>query len=133
MLQNRFDLRAEDQSVPRGPVVQRLDADTIAGEEKFALAAVPDRESKHPAQFFHAAFALLLVEVNDSLGVAVSLKDMTLADQFLAQLAEVVDLSVEDDPDRPIFVGDRLVASYEIDDRQSTHAKRSTAVNMKPF
>ena len=38
-----------------------------------------------------------------------------------AQLAEVVDLAVEDDADRAVLVEDRLVAARQVDDRQAAH------------
>ena len=44
--------------------------------------------------------------------------------EIAAQLAMVVDLAVEDDPDRAVFVGHRLVAAGAIDDRQTAMAER---------
>jgi hypothetical protein len=41
-----------------------------------------------------------------------------------AQLAEVVDLAVEHDPHRAVFVVDRLMAGREIDDAEAPHAER---------
>jgi hypothetical protein len=36
----------------------------------------------------------------------------------------VVDFSVEDDPDGPVFVGHRLLAAGAVDDRKATMAQR---------
>ena len=51
------------------------------------------------------SWAELFVEVDDRLCVAVSTKAVTLALEIAAQLAIVVDLAVEHDPNRPIFIG----------------------------
>src|SRR5216683_6626075 len=48
--ENRFWLRAENQTVAIEPVEQRLLPDAIAGHEKQALALVPNRKRKHTAQ-----------------------------------------------------------------------------------
>src|SRR6266850_2129790 len=45
-----------------------------------------------------------------------------------AQLAEVVDLAVEHDPDGTVLVVDRLMAGREIDDAQAPHAERDALV-----
>ena len=66
---------------------------------------------------------MLLVEVDDHLGVALGREPVARADQGLAQLAVVVDLAVEDDDDRPVLVGDRLVAGREVDDAQPLDAE----------
>ena len=44
--------------------------------------------------------------------------------ELRAQLAIVVDLAVEDHPDRAVLVADRLMAAGEIDDAQPAHAER---------
>ena len=48
---------------------------------------------------------------------------MSPAFELLAELAEVVDLAVEDDPDRLLGVGHRLMAAGQIDNRQSAKAE----------
>src|SRR6266850_1435326 len=50
-----------------------------------------------------------------------------------AQLAEVVDLAVEHDPDGTVLVVDRLMAGREIDDAQAPHAERDALVDEHAF
>ena len=53
--------------------------------------------------------------------------------QLCAQLAEVVDLAVEHDPDGTVFVVDGLMASGEVDDAQPPHPERDAVVHPHPF
>ena len=48
------------------------------------------------------------------------------------QLREVVDLAVEDDPDRAVFVGDRLVTPRAVDDGEAAHGEADAPVQMAP-
>ena len=43
--------------------------------------------------------------------------------ELLAQILEVVDLTVEDDTDGFVLVVDGLVAADDVDDRQAAHAQ----------
>src|ERR1035441_666962 len=61
----------------------------------------------------------LLVQMHDDLGVGVGGKPMAVALQAAAKLAEVVDLTVEDDGDGPVLVGDRLIAGDQVNDPQA--------------
>ncbi len=45
------------------------------------------------------------------------------------QLAEVVDLAVENDRDAAVLVEDRLVAARQVDDRQPPHPERDRSVD----
>src|SRR6187551_1044306 len=45
------------------------------------------------------------------------------------QRAVIVDLAVEDDPARFVFVGDRLVPALDVDDAETTHAERGPAAD----
>ena len=49
---------------------------------------------------------------------------MTRRFEIAAQLGEVVDLAVEDDPDRAVLVVNRLMAGRQIDDAQPPHPER---------
>ena len=125
MLEDRLDLGAEEHALRQQRVVQRLDAEPIAGEEELAPARVPDREGEHPVQALDARGALLLVEVDDRLGVGRGPEAVPARLEPGAQLAVVVDLAVVGDPDRPVLVGHRLMAGgREVDDREPPMAER---------
>ncbi len=71
---------------------------------------------------------MLLVEMDEDLGVRVRRETVAAALQLTAQLAVVVDLAVLDDGDAAVLVGDRLVAVLEVDDRESPHRQRNPAL-----
>ena len=105
-------------------VVQRLDADAVAGEEQRAAPSIPQRDAEHPAQVRERVLAPLLVGVHDGLGIGIRVERVPVRDELRAQLAVVVDLAVEDHPDGAVFVANRLVAAGEVDDAQAAHAER---------
>jgi len=70
---------------------------------------------------------LLLVCVNNDLGVALTAEAVTGSLQCLAQLAEVVDLAIEDEPHRAVLIGQRLMTCFaQIDDAQPPVAQGDT-------
>ena len=108
--QDGAHLGAEDESLGQRRVQQRLDAEPVPREHELAAAAVPDGEGEHPVQARHAGRALLLVEVQDRLGVGPRAVRVALGLELGAQRLVVVDLAVVGDPDGPVLVGHRLVA-----------------------
>ncbi len=70
-----------------------------------------------------AAFAPFFVTVDDDFGVRASAKVVTASFECRAQLREVVDFAVVDDPDAPVLVVDGLPAAAEVDDAQPPHAQ----------
>src|SRR5207302_7375094 len=100
-------------------VVERLDPEAVAREDEPLPRCIPDRNGEHSAQPLRERIAVLLVEVEQDLRVAVRAKAMAGALELLSQLAVVVDLAVLDDVDRPVLVADRLVARVEVDDREA--------------
>src|SRR4029077_1733028 len=65
----------------------------------------------------------LLISVGKDLGVGLGGELMPGSLQDLAQLEVVVDLAVLNDPNRGVFVVDRLVAAFDVDDREATAAE----------
>jgi hypothetical protein len=53
--------------------------------------------------------------------------------KFCAQLREIIDFAVEDQPRSPILVVDWLVARGKIDDAQSPHAQCRAIANIDSF
>ena len=98
---------------------QRLDADGIAREHEAPAPLVPEREREHPVELAHEVRAVLLVEVDEHLGVGARDGTGGPAPRVRSRSARVVvDLAVEDDPDRAVLVGLRLGAGVEVDDAQ---------------
>ncbi len=71
-----------------------------------------------PSQPIDQARAMLLIEMDQDFGIALGPEPVSPAFEPAAQLLVVVDLAVEDDLDRAVFVADRLVAPFQVDDRQ---------------
>jgi len=117
VLEDRLDLGTEQQGPGQDGVVQRLDADPIARQEQLAAPAVPDRQGEHPFESMQEVRPLLLVEVQQRLGVGARPVTVSFGFQFPAQDCMVVDLAVVGDPDRPVLVAHRLVAGgRQVDD-----------------
>jgi hypothetical protein len=58
---------------------------------------------------------------------------MTERFELGAQLAVVVDFSVEDDPDGAALVVDWLASAGEVDDAQTPHAEADARLHVDPF
>jgi len=123
MRQQRLQLRAPDELAVDLGEEELLDADAVAGQQQTLTPIIPDREGEHAAQMGDAVVAPLLVGVDDRLGVGRGGEPVAVGLELLAQLPEVVDLAVEDDPDAPVLVGDRLIAAGEVDDGEPSHAE----------
>ena len=123
-------LRRERDARRRDSDVQRLDAEPVAGEEQRLRRGVPDGEREHAAQPSYAIGALVLVEMEDGLGVALSGELVSPCNQPTPELAIVVDLAVEDDDLRPIFVENRLSPASQIDDAEPAHPEAHGALQV---
>ena len=53
---------------------------------------------------------------------------VSLGVEFATQFAMVIDFAVEDDPDRPVLVGHRLMAAGKIDDGQPAKAQGAVVI-----
>ena len=114
----RLELRREHE-VLAVAVVERLDPEAVAREHEPAPLRVPHRDREHAPQPLGEARPVLLVEVDEHLGVGVRRAEaMAGRLELRPQLGVVVDLAVLDDDDPPVLVGDRLVAALEVDDRE---------------
>ncbi len=123
MREHGLQLRAEHErrAVPR--VVERLDAQVIAGGEERLRAGVPEREREHPAQVRDDVLAPLRPPGQYRLGVARRAERPAAARQFVAQLTEVVDFAVEDQRHAAVGAEHRLRTARDVDDRQATMAE----------
>src|SRR5439155_18392030 len=53
--------------------------------------------------------------------------------QLAPQFGEVVNLAVEDDPDRAVFVVNRLMSARQIDNAQAPHPERDAGLDEHTF
>ncbi len=72
---------------------------------------------------------VLLVEVDEHLGVAMSREGVPGPLEVMPELAVVVELAVLDDLDAAVLVADRLVAGLEVDDREAARGEADAAVD----
>ena len=86
---------------------------------------VPYDEGKHAAQLGGQCRAVLLIAVDDDLGVAVGLEDVPLGLQLGAQVHEVVNFTVEHADDGAILIVHGLLACGQVDDAQTAEAQRN--------
>ena len=118
--EQRLDLRPEYEMPPVAIVEQRLLARAIAREHEPAGAVVPQRDGKHAVDRLDEGRAALLVQVDENFGVGLGPETMALPFELGAELAEVVDLAVEDHADRPVLVRHRLIRrGGQVDDPQA--------------
>src|SRR5206468_9908622 len=75
--------------------------------------------------------APLLVGVDDRFGVGPGPVAMAAALQVAADLAVVVNLAVEDDPDGTVFIRRRLLTGAQIDDAQSAVRQGGVGVEVE--
>ena len=67
--------------------------------------------------------------MRDRLAIALRAEAMTALHKIVAEFAVVVDFSIKDEGDRLIFVGERLIATGDIDDAQAAHGQADIAVD----
>src|SRR5579859_548876 len=92
-------------------VIQRLDADAVAHKPQLPLVRIPKCNGKHAAKAMQAIYAPLLKSVQDDFRIGVVCLPAVASDalELSADLGVVVDLTVEDHLQRPVFVAHRLV------------------------
>jgi len=66
--------------------------------------------------------------MNENFGVALGLEAMAAIDQHTSQALIVIYLAIANDPYRAIFIMNRLVAAFEIDNRQATHSQNDVTI-----
>src|SRR5437867_3330117 len=67
--EQRLQLGSEEKRPRELRVVERLLPETIAGEQETATPSVPEREGEHAFQTFEGCGSVVLVGVEDDLGV----------------------------------------------------------------
>ena len=77
--------------------------------------------------------APLFVGVDDGLGVGLGFEGVAVGDELVADLGEIVGFAVVGDPDRPVLVGQGLVAGHQVDDAQPAVAQPDPVVDVDPL
>ena len=122
--ENRLDLGAEDEPIVADGPVERLDPQSIAREQQPPAGGVPDGEREHAAEAVNTVVPPLLVRVDNRLGIAAGVITVSGGLELRAQVGVVVDLAVEHDLDRAVFVA-RAAAILTRDRRCSADGARA--------
>ncbi len=130
VLQQALDLRRVHERAVHLGVVEGLDAEMVAGSEQLAPVLVPDHEREHAADLLQQVHAPLLIAVQQHFRVAFGGEGVARRDQFLTQRLVIVDLAVEGDDQRAVFVVDGLLAAAEVDDAQPPVPQRGVLVDV---
>src|SRR5207302_11169664 len=128
--QHRRDFRAEPEVAALLSVDERLLPDPITREQETPLLRVPKGESEHAVQMLDTGVAVVLVQVDDDLCVALRCETMTPLQERVSELLIVVDLAVQDDDDRSILVEDRLITRLEVDHAQTLDSEPEPVFEM---
>src|SRR5437667_1549420 len=113
--------------------MQWLLSQAIPRQHQLATAFVVQGESKHASKLVHAVGAELFIQMDDHLRIGVGVETMAAALQLRAQFREIVNLAVENNPDRPVLVENWLVPSGQIDDAETAHAEARPLVDEDSF
>jgi len=65
--------------------------------------------------------------MDDHLSVSLSTKHVPFSQEEGAQLLVVIDFAIEHNPNRTVFVRERLMAAFEVDDREAAKAQTDIA------
>ena len=131
-LQQRLELAAEIQPASVVTVEHGFLTKPVTSQQQSLSSVVPQSEREHPPQPLHAIVAILFVEMDDDFGVAGRCQLMPAALQFSRQFAVVVDLAIENDLNRAVFIADRLTSAGQVDDRQSTVTQHDACWRRNP-
>jgi hypothetical protein len=130
---DRFELRPEDDAMRSVEYVQRLDTQSIPGQQQTTTTDVKDGESEHSVQAVEALLPPLLESTKDDLGIRGGSKVVPESEQFFPQRGVTVDLAIEHDNDGPIFVAHRLLPGCRVYDGESAHAQSYWTVDPPSF
>ena len=129
-LENRFRLGTKDQAMRTSPDVEWFLADAVAREYKPITLGIPKSNAEHTSQALQKTQPFLLVQVNQDFRIALCAENVALGNQAGPQLLKVVNLSVANNPNCFIFVGDGLMPTREINDAQSSHSQGHAATKV---
>src|SRR5581483_9366864 len=96
--QQSSHFRTEDEVRACLGVVQGLDSHVIAREEELTLSGIPDRECEHASKFVEASTCPSSIRLQNYFGIGVASEVCSCQFQLGANFAEVINLSVVDDP-----------------------------------
>ena len=113
--------------------MQRFDAHAIACQDQVAFLTVEQCEGEHAVQAADHLFPPLFVCVRQHLGVGLRVEGVAGLEQLFTKLEVVVNLAVLYDEDGLVLVVDRLMAAFQVNDREASHSKGDALDVKKSF
>ena len=80
----------------------------------------------------HAIVTILFIEMKDALRVGTCAELVPALDQIGIQIRKVMRLAIKNDPQRLIFVRDGLVATFDVDDGESSYSQTNPRLDVEP-
>src|SRR5207237_9810060 len=129
--ENSLNLGAKNKLFAVVKIIEGLDSQPVTRDEEAARVAIPNCESKHPAQMLNAVAAVLFIQMDNRFSIA--LRAITVAPrlELRAQFAVIIDFAVIDDPQALILVADGLMPSAHIDNAEAPHCQADVALDKK--
>src|SRR5947209_8029485 len=120
MREDALDLTREDERATGSPVVEGLLAHSVPTQDQPLAGSIPNPEREHSIEPLGERNGfIVLCQVSQHLGVARAGEVMAGRVQLVANLLEVVDLTVEDGADACVLVGQWRIPVHKIDDRET--------------
>ena len=116
---HRLGLRRKEETSALIVEEKRLDPESIADSQQFPFAPVIEEKGKLTTQAIDKGEAVLLVEMDDHFRVAAGAEHVAQEDQLFAQAFEIVNLSVTNEDDIPVFRIERLRPRRQVDDGEA--------------
>ncbi len=132
MLEQGLDLGPEHESGSVPPIVKRLDPVPVARAKQRLLLAIPHRVGEHSIEAGDARRSVLLVAVDNRLGVTPRAVAVSGPLEIGAEAGVVEDLPVIDDPKGIGLVRHRLMSGGQIDDAQAAVSEIGVVVVVVP-
>src|SRR5215467_8673570 len=117
-----FDLRPEIKPIPLSRPVQGADADAIARQQHLALFDIDQHEGKLALQVLKHVLTVILVEMNDDLGIGAGAKHVSLCFELRLLLGIIEELAIADHADLACLVEDRLTTIGDADNSKAAIA-----------
>ncbi len=105
-------------------IVEGFDPQPVPGQKEFLFSLIPKPESKHALKMVQTSFRPFFVGVDDNLGIGFASETMPFTFQRLTKLQEIIDFSVKNQLNRPLFIRHGLTALFgKVNDGQAAKSQ----------
>src|SRR5262249_7747516 len=131
VLDDSFQLRAEDKLAIDIGVIERLFSYPIARQQHPLVSPIPDGEREHPTEHRDTSLAKIFVKMKDGLGIGICSWRMAARAKHLREFPVVVNFAIEDNGDISFFIEYRLMATFHINDREAAVTEADPGLDVK--